>query len=88
MASRLEPNWDVPQVSRYSGFSTHQVYRAAKASPPRLRGYKSGPYGPWFFKKRDVDAWLDSMSNMPTQPAEESTPSPRSSRRRTSAVSR
>ncbi|MBN9734809.1 hypothetical protein PP1_007115 [Pseudonocardia sp. P1] len=46
--------------------STHQIAYAAKCDPPRLRGYKSSEFGPWFFEKSDLDAWLDSMRNTPS----------------------
>lgn len=58
-----ERKLNIKQASAYSGFPTRAIARAAKAEPPRLRGYKTSEFGPWFFTTVDLDAWVAAMDN-------------------------
>lgn len=54
---------NIRQASDYTGMPTRAISRAAKADPPRLTGYKTSEFGPWFFTESDLDAWVGSMLN-------------------------
>jgi hypothetical protein len=83
MPTRHERKINVKAAAAYTGMSTQQVHRAFKVK--RLRGYSAGEFGPVYYTRTDLDAWLDSMSNVP---AEESTPAPRTDRRSARAGAR
>lgn len=58
-----ERKLNIKQASAYSGFPTRAIARAAKAEPPRLRGFKTSEFGPWFFSESDLDVWVAAMDN-------------------------
>lgn len=60
---RAERKLNIQQAAEYSGFPTRAIARAVKALPPRLRGYKTSEFGPWFFTASDLDAWVSAMDN-------------------------
>lgn len=60
-----EPMLTIRQAADYTGMPTSAIGHAAKLDPPRLRGYKSGPTGPWYFAKADLDEWMAGMANSP-----------------------
>ncbi|GJF01685.1 hypothetical protein [Pseudonocardia sp. D17] len=62
----MEKKLSIRQASEYTGFPTRAIARAAKADPPRLAAFKTSEFGPWFFTKSDLDAWMDSMHNLQT----------------------
>lgn len=62
----MEKKLNIRQASEYTGFPTAAIARAAKANPPRLVAFKSSEFGPWFFTKSDLDAWMEAMQNVPT----------------------
>lgn len=51
---------NIQGAMRYCGFDTQVIGHAAKTG--RLRGYKAGPYGPWYFTEADLDTWVASMA--------------------------
>lgn len=63
-----EPMLNIRQASEHTGLPMRTIARAAKAPRPRLRGYKVSEFGPWFFTRADLDAWVESMDNT-QQPA-------------------
>jgi hypothetical protein len=52
-------------AGQYTGMPTSAIGHAAALDPPRLRGYKTGPDGRWYFRRSDLDAWMASMDNAP-----------------------
>jgi len=61
-----ERKLSIRQAAEYTGLPTSAIARAAKANPPRLVGYKSSEFGPWFFTRADLDTWVESMQNTRT----------------------
>ena len=49
----------------YTGMPSSAIGHAASLDPPRLRGYKTGESGRWYFRRSDLDAWMASMDNSP-----------------------
>lgn len=56
----------IREAEKYSGFPTSTIGHAAKLDPPRLRSYKAGPTGPYYFTESDLDEWVESMENATT----------------------
>lgn len=56
-----EQKFRIDWVEQYSGMPRPAILRAVKSNPPRLTAYAAGPFGPYYFTKSDVDAWLASM---------------------------
>ncbi|MBN9736871.1 MULTISPECIES: hypothetical protein [unclassified Pseudonocardia] len=59
----MERKLNIRQASEYTGLPTGQIAYAARCNPPRLVGYKTSEFGPWFFTKADLDVWVESMRN-------------------------
>ena len=55
----------IREASAYTGLPTGTIAYAAKSDPPRLRSFRSGPFGPYWFEKSDLDAWLSDMESAP-----------------------
>ena len=87
MSEKHEQKLTIRQAADYTGFTTQQIGHAAKCVPPKLRGFKAGPYGPWYFTCSDLDEWVASMANIPEQ-REEPTTAPRQARRNRVGVAR
>lgn len=66
MASKHEPKMGIREAAEYTGLSTGTIGYAARCDPPRLRSYKVSEFGPYLFTASDLDAWIDSMSTIPT----------------------
>ena len=60
-----EPKLTIREAAKYCGFSTATIGHAAKLDPPRLRSYRAGPNGPYYFTRPDLDAWVRSMESAP-----------------------
>ena len=58
-----EPMLNIRQASEHTGRPLRTMARAAKAPRRGLRGYKFREFGPWFFTRTDLDAWVESMDN-------------------------
>lgn len=52
---------NIQAAAAYCGFDTQVIGHAARTG--RLRGYKSGPFGPWYFTEEDLDDWVASMEH-------------------------
>jgi hypothetical protein len=46
-----EAKLTIREAAAYTGFPTSTIGHAAKLDPPRLRSYKAGPNGPYYFTK-------------------------------------
>jgi hypothetical protein len=68
-----EAKLTIREAAAYTGFPTSTIGHAAKLDPPRLRSYKAGPNGPYYFTKSHLDEWVRSMetapADAPQQPA-------------------
>lgn len=51
----------IREAEKYTGFPTSTIGHAAKLDPPRLRSYKAGPTGPYYFTRSDLDEWVEGM---------------------------
>lgn len=60
-----DPMKNIRQAAEHTGMPTSAIGHAASLDPPRLRGYKTGPEGRWYFRVSDLDAWMASMDNTP-----------------------
>lgn len=74
-----EPKLTIAEASEYTGMPTSTIAYAARVVPPRLRSFKAGPRGPYYYEKADLDAWLKSL---------ETAPAPKQKRRRRVAAGR
>ncbi len=55
----------IREASAYTGMPTGTISYAAKCDPPRLRSFKSGSFGPYWFDKSDLDVWVAGMATAP-----------------------
>ncbi|WP_300018615.1 hypothetical protein [Pseudonocardia sp.] len=76
-----EPKLTIKEASAYTGMPTGTISYAAKCDPPRLRSFKAGQFGPFWFEKADLDRWLSEMETAPA-------PSPTKKRRRRATAGR
>jgi hypothetical protein len=59
--TRFERKMNTREAAEYTGMTAAQITRAAKSEPPRLRAFKAGKFGPYFYSESDLNEWMASM---------------------------
>lgn len=68
--TRYERKLNIAGAEDYTGMPRAAILRAAKAEPPRLRSFKAGPFGPYYFAKSDLSAWMAAMATSAEAPTD------------------